>query len=341
MGRYIIYDLIGQGGYGDIYKCKDLETKKWYALKVESTTLRKQALQREIVFMKTLDSPYFPKLIRYEENIEYRFLAMELCGTSLSAVRRAMPGHKFSISTVIRVGIEMLRAIAAIHKHGILHRDIKPSNFLMRPSRRYPLALTDYGLSKFYIDQETGEILPPRHRPGFVGTNKYASLAAHLGEELGRRDDLYSWFYSLIELWAGHLPWPSSRDKEKVYEAKRVTDISSEIKEMPPSMLCVYRLIRRLDRDEEPNYNLLISFMCKAMSECGATWQDKFDWEEYDLSEISALDLTIPDNEKPEIPVGLPEAVMPPREFKPFARNEELDMRLQSARRYHIKHRFG
>jgi serine/threonine protein kinase len=97
----------------------------------------------------------------------------------------------------------MLRAIESFHGHGFLHRDIKPSNSLIRPSRKYPLALIDYGLSRPYCDCLTGNPIPPRHNPGFVGTSKYASINAHAGVELGRRDDLYSWFFSMVELWAG------------------------------------------------------------------------------------------------------------------------------------------
>jgi serine/threonine protein kinase len=87
----------------------------------------------------------------------------------------------------------MLRVIEAIHRRGILDREIKPSNFLIHPSRRFPVALIDYGLSRHFKDRRTGE------RPGFVGTTKYASLNAHKGRELSRRDDLISWFFSMME----------------------------------------------------------------------------------------------------------------------------------------------
>jgi serine/threonine protein kinase len=207
----------------------------------------------------------------------------------------------------------MLRAIEAFHRRGILHRDVKPSNFLIRPSRRYPVALIDYGLSRVFRDARTGAILPARDPPGFVGTSKYASLNAHRGAELGRRDDLFSWFFSMLEMWEGTLPWSVGRDKDSVYDAKCETDILSEIEEMPRPMRNVYRLIRRLDVDDEPDYRLLMSFMVQAMQECGARWDDPYEWETMDLRGLSPLSL-VPDSHDERESLGeLPPPVMPPR----------------------------
>lgn len=43
----------------------------------------------------------------------------------------------------------------------------------------------------------------------FVGTTRYASYAAHIGKELGRKDDLESLIYVIIYLIKGNLPWQS------------------------------------------------------------------------------------------------------------------------------------
>jgi serine/threonine protein kinase len=327
LGHYSIVKLIGQGGYGDIYEAVDTETNSPFAMKVERIAHKRQALHKEVTIMENLDSPYFPRFICYDQTSKYRYLVMELCGPSFSTVRKMSPERRLSLSTVLRSGIQMLRAIEAFHSHGFLHRDIKPSNFLIRASRRYPLALIDYGLSRPFVEHESGRPLPPRSNPGFVGTSKYASVNAHAGTELGRRDDLYSWFFSMIELWAGELPWSGLNERQLVYAEKCSTDITKAYPGMPGGMKSVYRLIRRTEREEEPNYKLLTAFMCQAMEQCGAHWGDPYEWENLELKglECSAwLSLVPPEDDQVEIPTDLPEPVMPAKVFVAFSADAQL-----------------
>jgi len=44
---------------------------------------------------------------------------------------------------------------------------------------------------------------PPKDKKSFIGTTRYASIAAHRGHELGRKDDVESMFYVMIYLLKG------------------------------------------------------------------------------------------------------------------------------------------
>jgi serine/threonine protein kinase len=333
LGHFSILRLIGQGGYGDIYESLDTTTDTHYAMKVERIAVRRQALERELDIIRMLGhTPFYPQFICYDETPKYRYLVMELCGPSFSTVRRWLPSHCFSISTALRVGFEMLRAIENFHSFGILLRVIKPYIFLIRPSRNHPAALIDYGLSRRYLDPITREPVPERPDPGFVGTGKYASLNAHAGKELGRRDDLCSWFYSVVELWLGNLPWPAVRDRSKIFVAKRSTDIVRLIQDMPPAMTNVWKLVRRLQRAEEPNYDLMKAFLVQAMAQAGASWDDPYEWEEVDVSEISAISLVPPEGDKRDPIEQLPPPVMTPREVEPIDPRARSPCRLATER---------
>ena len=75
----------------------------------------------------------------------------------------------------------------------------------------------------------------------FLGTSRYASIAAHKGYELGRKDDLESLGYVLVFLYKGHLPWQKiklkkSEEKEKsqlVGEMKMKIDTTDLCKDLP------------------------------------------------------------------------------------------------------------
>lgn len=59
--------------------------------------------------------------------------------------------------------------------------------------------MVDFGLSRRFVD-EGGQPLPERFDTAFRGSTTYASVHAHLGQDLSRRDDLWSWFYILVEM---------------------------------------------------------------------------------------------------------------------------------------------
>lgn len=60
-------------------------------------------------------------------------------------------------------------------------------------------------MARRYID-DAGDVLPERTDTAFRGSSTYASIYAHKEQDLGRRDDLWSWLYCLVELLDGEQP---------------------------------------------------------------------------------------------------------------------------------------
>ncbi|KAH0786252.1 CK1 family protein kinase [Histomonas meleagridis] len=325
-----IIELVGQGGFGDIYYVEKIDEQgSKYAMKVEYKGSKKQALERENEFFQNLNNlPYFPKYIKYQETKRLRFLVMELLGPSITDVRKVLIGERYSISSTLRLGIEMLRAIRGFHSLGFLHRDFKPSQVLIRASRAYPIALIDFGLSRRYLDQNTQNYIEPRVQPGFVGTGKYASLNAHKGKELGRRDDLFCWFYSLVEIGCGKLPWPSVRNKTQIYEIKKDVDIVKYCNDnqLPPQFGTIYNIIQSYKLRDEPDYDLIISYLVDAMKKTNSKWTDKYEWENLPpklLKTISAIPLKSKNpNDAPIIPKNLKRIGYETKEDKKIPENE-------------------
>jgi len=67
--------------------------------------------------------------------------------------------------------------------------------------------LVDFGLARRYTTDTAGSHAPERPEAQFRGSTTYASLHAHQGRDLSRRDDLWSWLFMVIEMWTGERPW--------------------------------------------------------------------------------------------------------------------------------------
>lgn len=152
----------------------------------------------------------------------------------------------------------MLLCIKYFHENGLVHRDIKPDNFLLRPGVEHNLVLIDFGLSKIDTD-ETGVLIPEIQKAGFKGTIKYASPFAHRGKDLGRRDDLYSWFYTTVEFMIGSLPWSDLKDSNLVLKLKRKFRQSEYFSKIPSRLTQIFSVIENMKFEDKPNYDYFIS----------------------------------------------------------------------------------
>ena len=263
IGDYIIEKLIGKGGFGDIYLIKNLINNNNYAIKID---FKKQLTLREISFLKNLQgSPMFPKIFLVGEKENFNFFIMELLGQSLEKVKRNFPNKKISLELSLQIGIYMLKCIQQLHSKGIIHRDIKPSNFLIRLDSLYPLVLIDFGLASRYIDLESGVHLDPRNDRNFAGTSIYASLNALTGQDISRKDDLFSWFFSLIDLIKGKLPWKNLINEELIKFRKKL-NIKNLCENLPIEFLKIYNLINNLKFEENPDYNQIINLLHNSLN---------------------------------------------------------------------------
>ncbi|XP_037825770.1 tau-tubulin kinase homolog Asator isoform X1 [Lucilia sericata] len=284
--RWKVVRKIGGGGFGEIYEGQDLITREQVALKVESARQPKQVLKMEVAVLKKLQGKeHVCRFIGCGRNDRFNYVVMQLQGKNLAELRRAQPRGAFSLSTTLRLGLQILKAIESIHSVGFLHRDIKPSNFSIGrlPYNCRRVYMLDFGLARQYTTG-TGEVRCPRVAAGFRGTVRYASINAHRNREMGRHDDLWSLFYMLVEFVNGQLPWRKIKDKEQVGLTKEKYDHRILLKHLPSDLKQFLEHIQSLTYADRPDYAMLIGLFERCMKRRGVKESDPYDWEKVDAT---------------------------------------------------------
>lgn len=285
VGRFTIGPQIGQGAFGKIFAARDADTGLLYAIKNESAAAERKTLSFETKILRRIqDSPYFPRLFDSGEMNSLDWIAMELVGPSISSVLKHIETHKLSLSSSIRCGRHVLRAIQSLHLLGFIHRDIKPANVLIRLTKQIgipPICVIDFGLCRVFLDQKTKQHEKPRQRTGFRGTKTYASLNAHAGNDLSRRDDLASWFYFLLDVLLGTLPWKGVASNVDVAYLKKSYDVREAVKDIAPALNDIWTHITSLQFTDDPNYDLMLGILDNICNENHFQEDDPYDWEDY------------------------------------------------------------
>jgi len=235
----------------------------------------------EVAVLKKLQGcPFVCDFYGCGRNGKFNYIIMSLLGPSLSELRRKQPEGKFSLSTTLRLGVQMLAGVQAIHNCGFLHRDVKPSNFAMGriPTTSHCCYIFDFGLARQYTTL-TGEIRQPRAVAGFRGTVRYASISAHKSLELGRHDDLWSLFYIIAEFINGQLPWRKMKEKEQVGKFKEQFDHLQLLHGVPKEVQEFLIHLQSLNYFTKPNYSYIKALFQQALEGLGVKENDPYDWE--------------------------------------------------------------
>jgi serine/threonine-protein kinase len=201
---YELLGTLGQGGFGRVYRVRDLHLEREVALKVLHPVLTQdpavvERFRREAQLAARLNHPNIVNIFDIAGRSGLIWYTMELIrGPSLAQlVEREGP---LPLDRTFRLLREALSALAHAHGSGLVHRDIKPENMLLEPGGS--LRITDFGLALALRGGKFGGATSQS------GTPQFASPEQLLGERVDQRSDLYSLaavaYYALL----GTVPFP-------------------------------------------------------------------------------------------------------------------------------------
>ena len=188
LGPYQIVGKLGRGGMGTVFEAVNLENGEPAAVKLLSAALAEEEgfrgrFEAEIETLRKLNHPNIVKLFGFGEQDTHLYYAMELIdGNSLEEELKR--GRRFDWREVVRIVIDICRALRHAHDRGVIHRDIKPGNLLLTADGQ--VKLSDFGIARFYGNS--------RHTSAgsVLGTAEYMAPEQAAGKPVDQRSDLYS-----------------------------------------------------------------------------------------------------------------------------------------------------
>lgn len=251
--RYQILGELGAGSMGKVYRVLDRLNGQEVALKQvlvdkalpnlaqdsqEQQNLR-LILANEFQSLASLRHPHIISVL------DYGFYDGKHPYFTMNLLKNPQPmtdaGRDKSVQTKTNFLIQMLQALAYIHRRGLLHRDLKPSNILCEDDSIYIL---DFGLAMKQDASNSGET---------VGTLAYIAPEVLLGKPASPASDLYAVGLMAYELLAGRYPFQLTDTMQLIYDITdgsidmSVLDVDDAIQDI------LSRLLAKSPADRFPN----------------------------------------------------------------------------------------
>ncbi|GAA3415685.1 serine/threonine-protein kinase [Streptosporangium vulgare] len=200
---YEVSGVLGQGGFGIVYRARQLAVEREVALKVDNRVLvserDRRRFMREVTSAGALSGhPHVAHV--YDAGVlpdGRPYMVLELCpGGSLLDRMRAE--KRLSPAEVADIGIRIADALSAAHAAGVLHRDIKPANILI--NRYGNVVLSDFGLATMPSSGSEASVTRESLTPA------YAPPEAFELTEPAAAGDVYSLAATLYALLSGRPP---------------------------------------------------------------------------------------------------------------------------------------
>jgi len=230
IGHYEVLQVLGQGGFGIVFRAFDDVLHRIVAVKVLSPQMAATSPARKRFLREARSSAQ----VRHENVVQVYevgetplpYIAMEFIPGETLQQRLDRIGP-IDATAVVRVGRQIAEGLAAAHAQDLIHRDIKPGNVLLEGGAGR-VKITDFGLARTADDASISQ-------SGIIaGTPMYMAPEQAKGDKLDQRADLFSLGSVLYVIAAGRPPF---RANSTVAVLKRVAeDTPRSIREIVPEI---------------------------------------------------------------------------------------------------------
>jgi serine/threonine-protein kinase len=232
-GTYEVLELLGTGGFGDVYRARDSRLGRDVAVKVLADRFKLDAkrlrrFEHEARVLASLNHPNIATVHAIEPLGETQALILELVeGETLAERISAGP---LPLTDALAIARQLVAALEAAHEQGVVHRDLKPANIKLRPDGT--LKVLDFGIAQVSaatlsgtdanavtltaVDLDLAGML--------MGTPAYMSPEQARGLAVDKRTDIWAFACVLYEMLTGHA----------AFAGEHVSDVVARVIEREP-----------------------------------------------------------------------------------------------------------
>ncbi|MCB9952282.1 MAG: protein kinase [Planctomycetaceae bacterium] len=251
LGPYEVYEILGHGGMGIVFRGRDPKLNRVVAIKVMSPALAinpnaRRRFIREAQAAAAISHPHVVTIHAVDDDGQIPYLVME-CVVGQSLQQKIDKVGSLRLTEILRISRQIAEGLAAAHKQGLIHRDIKPANILLENGVER-VKITDFGLARAVDDvsmTRTGEI---------AGTPQFMSPEQARGERVDQRSDLFSLGCVMYAMCTGRSPFRATSYAASVHHVvnsppRPIEEINPEI---PDWLAAVVARLLSKNPDERP-----------------------------------------------------------------------------------------
>jgi serine/threonine-protein kinase len=251
LGSYILFDKLGEGGMGQVFKARHRNLRRIAAIKL----IRKDSLnnptivkrfEREVRAAATLDHPNIVHAYDADKIGGTHLLIMEYIDGATDLAQVVNKNGPMSVDQACECIRQVALGLQHAHERGLVHRDIKPRNLLLTADRM-TIKILDMGLARLdaFTSDNPGTFITQAGiglgTPDFVAPEQ--AISSHTADI---RSDIYSLGCTFYYLLTAQVPFPGSgavdkllkhlRDEPQPIECLR-SDIPSEVAALVRKMM--------------------------------------------------------------------------------------------------------
>ena len=195
---YVLDCILADAQYSRVFRGRDTRDDRVVVLKfpkpgTAEEAMFRQAYLRESWIAGRVRSPYLGEIMEPPDGRGSQLYAVMPYYGDETLERRLLRGPPLHFDDGITIAIRLAKAVAALHRAGVIHRDIKPDNVLLTPDG---LRLIDLGVARL----PNLEDVASREVPGTPSYMAPELLAGAAGDE---GSDLYALGVTLWRMWSG------------------------------------------------------------------------------------------------------------------------------------------